>query len=83
MTIDEYIINDLKICPVPGDSSLYVKRSSGSLEEMTGTYVDTCSNAETSEFEMLTEQTLAKFDYKPRVYDNFDFYGCQVATIAK
>lgn len=57
VTIDEHLINDLGMCPVLGDSSLYIKRSSGCLDGMTGTYVDDCLNAGTSEFEKLTEHT--------------------------
>lgn len=72
------------MCPVPGDSSLYLKRSPGSLERMTGTYVDDCLNTRTSEIDEFIEQIFPlNLDSTPRVYDEFDFYGSQVAIIAK
>lgn len=48
-----------------------------------GTYVDDCLNTGTTRLEKLAEMTLSKFNSKPRIYDSFDFYGTQLATIEK
>lgn len=73
--IDAHLINDLEMCLVPRDLSLYGKRFSSFLEGMRVTYVDNCLNAVTSEFEKLMKQTLFNFDSMLRVYNRFDFYG--------
>lgn len=44
-------------------------------------YVDDLLNAGDSLFQAHTESTLKLFDSKPRVYDNFDFFGAQVHSL--
>lgn len=83
VTLDQHLVINLGTRPVSGDSfpSLHVKRFSNTLEGVTISHVDNCLNDGTIEFEKLTELMLFKFGFKPRVYDYFEFYGTQVATI--
>lgn len=46
-----------------------------------GSYVEDSLNADSATFERLAEVTLIMFEFNPRVYDNFDFYGIQIRTI--
>lgn len=69
--------------PVPDDLSLHVKRSSITLNGLTGADIDDCFNVSNEEFKKLTELTLPKFTSRPRVYDKSDFCVTKIETIDK
>lgn len=78
ISMEEHLVNDLKMLPTPGDSALYVKSDGKKVIGLTVPYVDDSLNGGTEEFIDLTNATLAKFESKVRVYDSFDFYGTQI-----
>lgn len=82
ITIEEHTINDLGMTPLVSDSSLYARHRGKELIGISGLQVDDCLNAGNKEFEELTKLTLRKFESKPRVYSNFDFFGTQIRKIA-
>lgn len=79
-TIESHVVNDIGMKPLISDPSLYVKTGDDGPEGITGSYVDDCLHAGNEEFQKTTEVSLKKFDSKPRVYDNFDFFGTQIKT---
>lgn len=79
--MDEHIVDDLQMNPVPGDASLYVRKNEP--DETIGTtrmYIDGSLNSGTPEFEKLSGKTLTRFESKPRVYDKSDFFGAPIDT---
>lgn len=68
--------------PVIGDGVLYVKRENGKVIEICGSYVDASLNAGRDDLQWLAEKTLQVFEFKPRVFDCFDFFGAEVETTA-
>lgn len=79
-TIDEHLTNDLGMFPHVGDPSLYVRKRNGSMEGITGVYVDDSIHAGTQWFQNLTICMLKRLESKPRIYDNFTFFGSYVET---
>lgn len=82
VTMEKPLFYDLGMTLTIGDKALYVKHKRNKTIGICGSYVDNSLNAGCQEFEALTKATLAKFESKPKVYDSFDFYGCQIETIA-
>lgn len=82
LTIEDHLTNDIGMKPLTGDGAVFVRRNGDEIEGITGSYVDDCLNAGNADFEQTTEKTLQRFESKPRVYDDFDFFGTQIRTIA-
>lgn len=81
ITIEGHVVNDLGMQPLRSDPALYAKFINQELCGITGIQVDDSLNAGDQRFEKITEATLTRFDSKPRLYDTFDFFGSQVATL--
>lgn len=82
VTVEYHVQDDLDMTPCIGDAAMYVKLVDGVLQGIMGVYVDDNLNAGTTEFEEMTRESLEKFDSKPRVYDDFAFFGSDVSTSA-
>lgn len=80
-TIDEHLINALGMKSLTGDAAMFVRKQDGVLEGVTGSYVEYCLNAGPTEFDKHTKITLKRFKFKPRIHQNFDFFGTQVRTV--
>lgn len=80
-TIDEHLSKDLGMIRAKSDISLFFKFKNDRLIGITGNYVDDNVNAGDQEFQHETLTTLEKFDSKPRVFDNFSFFGTQIKTV--
>lgn len=81
VAMDEHIVNDLQVTPVPGDASLYVKKNE--IEEkigISGMYVDDSFKSGNQEFEKISGKTPETFKSKPRVYEKIDFFEAQNDT---
>lgn len=82
-TMNEHIVKDMQMAQVAGNTALYVKKNElGEAIGIMEAYVDDYLNSGTPENEMISEKTLKLFESKPRIYDNFDFFGAQI-NIAK
>lgn len=80
MTVEYHVEDDLSMKPSLGYPALYVKISDGKLESIMGIYVDKNLNAVNLAFEDMTFESLKSFDSKPRVYDEFYFFGNYIST---
>lgn len=68
--MDEHIVKDLQMNPIPGDAALYIKKNE--LEEaigITGMNGEDSLNGENPEFEKILGKGLEMFESKPREYD--------------
>lgn len=75
VTAHFHVEEDLGMKQTVGDPALYLKISDGELEGVVGIYVDDNIHVGNRNFEETNEESLKRFDSKPRVYDNFDFFG--------
>lgn len=80
VTLDIHITEDLGMKATKRDRAVYTWTQGEDICRISGTYVDDSLNAGIAEFQKHTEQTLRKFESKPRVWDTFDFYGAKVNT---
>lgn len=84
VTVNEHTLNYLGTLPAPDDPALYVyKVPRDGIDRpigITGCHIDDALNDGTHDFETTTEDTLRKFEDKPRKYDWFEFYGTQEKT---
>lgn len=77
---DMHTTGDLGMSAFKSDRAVYIWVQHGDISGIAGTYVDDSLNAGNEDFQKHTERTLTKFGSKPRLLDNFDFYGTQVDT---
>ena len=91
VTFDRHAKQDLHMTPTAGDPSLYIIVPGGSErkteeddepEGCMGNYVDDGLLAGNEAFQKLTNATLQKFESRERVWDNFEFFGCELKTIS-
>lgn len=61
---------------------LWMKDKKYEVAGVAGTYVDNCLNAGDIFSQHHTEKNLWKFDSKPNVNDNFDFYGMHINSMS-
>lgn len=80
-TMTSHVEGDLSMSPLTGDPALYVKDGGGDVDGLLGSYVDDMLLGGNEEFQRLTETTLARFESKPREWDNTEFLGVQVRTL--
>lgn len=80
-TMEQNVTTDLCMKPTKSDSSEYMRFLNGKLTGLTGKYVEDNPNAGHEMFEDKSMMTLKLFEAKPRIYDNFSFFGTQVSTL--
>lgn len=82
MTLDAHLTDVLNMTQLKSDLAMYIwsKDSGSGFTGVSCTYVDDCLNADDEDFQRHTEAVLHRFDSKPRVINDFDFYGVQVNT---
>lgn len=80
--IKDSLANGLGMKSLYSDAALYVKSGKNKAERFLKTYVDDSLNSGFEIFQSLAKKSTTKFERKPRVYDNFDFYRTQLKTVA-
>ncbi len=79
-TFRSHITKNLKMTPLDGDPSLYVKEMDGDTEGLLGNYVDDNIFAGTKVIWDLARQTQDTFDSKELEWDDFQFVGVKIET---
>jgi len=67
--------------PLAGDPSLYLKNKEGRTIPLLGSCVDDTLLGGNEDFQNISEQTLVKFDSKPRQWGSTEFLGVCVETL--
>lgn len=78
-----HLEKDLDMSSTTGDPALYINLSDFKLDGMVGILVDDKLRTGTSEFEKRTFKSLEKFDFKPQIYGNLDFFEKIIKTISE
>lgn len=78
--VEYHVEYDLNMKPSLTDPSLYINISDGKLEGVMGIYVDGNLNDGNVSFKNMTAERLSRFDSKPRVYGEFEFFCSNIAT---
>lgn len=82
VTIDRHSREDLNLSPTKGDPSLYVKHNMKDIDGLLAVYADDeliCGN---EKMHSLISETLKRFETKPLVYDEFDFFGTHIKKLS-
>ena len=80
--MDRHAREELQLEPMRGDPSQYIRRNDEDVDGVMGNYVDDGCLAGNGRMQELTENTLKRIDSKPRAWDNFEFFGTQIKTLA-
>lgn len=80
VTVEFLAEHYLNMTPSIPDPSLYVNFSDGKLEGIIIIYVDYNLNSGTKYSEEVTKESLHIFYSKPRIYDEFYFFGIHIST---
>lgn len=82
VTIKSHLTNELGWKTISGEKSFFVNSTECISSRCTGLYVDNCIHAGVVDFEKITEKSLALFQSKPRIIDDFNFFGILVKSIS-
>lgn len=80
VTVESHMVNELSMRSLDRIPALFYKKNGNIIEGVSSSYVDGELHAGNKKFETLTENTIARYDSKPRLYDSFDFFGTLIET---
>ncbi len=80
-TFSDHVLNDLKMNPLDGDPSLYIKVSGAETIGLLVSNIEESMLAGNKEFSNDIWKTMERFETRPIQWDDFEFVGVNIRTI--